>query len=234
MSDELKIIPEQSAFSAPQNFDHAQRVAKMLSASELIPKVFQGNIQNTMIALELATRIGASPLMVMQNLYIVHGKPSFSSTFIVAAINSCGKFSPLRYEVTGTGKDLTCKAWAYDKATKERLEGPTVTMEMAKAEGWIDKAGSKWKTMPDLMIRYRAAAFFGRLYAPEITMGMHTMEEVSDAVVIIPKVDKELERIQLLINDCTTIEEVEALQSKMPDVDIELFSERKMEIKSWT
>jgi hypothetical protein len=30
------------------------------------------------------------------------------------------------------------------------------------------------------MMRYRAAAFFGRLYAPEITMGMHSVEEVVD------------------------------------------------------
>jgi hypothetical protein len=51
---------------------------------------------------------------------------------------------------------------------------------MANAEGWVSKAGSKWKTMPELMMRYRAAAFFGRLYAPEITMGMHSVEEVVD------------------------------------------------------
>ena len=53
-------------------------------------------------------------------------------------------------------------------------------MDMAKAEGWVDKSGSKWKTMPELMMRYRAAAFFGRLYAPEITMGMHSVEEIVD------------------------------------------------------
>lgn len=53
-------------------------------------------------------------------------------------------------------------------------------MEMAKAEGWVGKSGSKWKTMPELMIRYRAAAFWGRLYVPEIMMGMHTMEEIED------------------------------------------------------
>lgn len=178
-TQEIDRIPEQSSFSI-QTFEHAQRVAKMLSSSSLIPKEFQGNIQNTMIALEIANRIGASPLMVMQNLYIVHGRPSWSSTFIIAALNSCKRFSPLRFELSGEGETMECYAWAYELETKDKIIGPTVTMKMAKAEGWVDKNGSKWKTMPTLMIRYRAAAFFGRLYAPEILMGMHSQDEVID------------------------------------------------------
>jgi hypothetical protein len=80
----------------------------------------------------------------------------------------------------GEGESLSCTAWAKDKSDGETLEGPTVTMEMAKAEGWSTKSGSKWKTMPELMIRYRAAAFFGRLYAPELLAGLHHADEVED------------------------------------------------------
>lgn len=185
----LQNAPDTSSFSM-KGFEHAQRVAKMLSSSSLIPKEYQGNIQNTMIALEMANRIGASPLMVMQNLYIVHGKPSWSSSFIIAALNSCRRFSPLRFDLNGKDQDYGCTAWAYDLQTNDKLEGPKVTMAMAKAEGWIDKAGSKWKTMPELMLRYRAAAFFGRLYAPDILMGMQTAEEVNDVQVMAPpKID---------------------------------------------
>jgi hypothetical protein len=178
----LATVPDQSAFANTGSFDHAQRVAKMLASSNLIPENYRNNIQNTMIALEMANRIGASPLMVMQNLYIVQGKPSWSSTFITAAINACGRFSPIRYEVTGEGDSMTCAAWAFDLATNEKLYGPTVTMQMAKEEGWLNKNGSKWKTLAPLMIRYRAATFFGRLYAPEILMGMQTAEEVQDVI----------------------------------------------------
>src|SRR5690606_37661606 len=141
---------------------------------------FQGNIQNVMIALEMANRIGARPLMVMQNLDSVHGKPSWSWACIISAINACGRLGPLRVGVSGAGDDLRCVAWTTEKGKSERIEGPPVTMKMAHAEGWVSKNGSKWKTMPELMIRYRAAAFFGRLYAPEITMGMQTREEVVD------------------------------------------------------
>jgi len=170
------------AFADDVVFTHTKRVAKMMSMSDLVPENYRGekNIPNVMIALEMAHRIGASPLQVMQNLYVVHGKPSWSSQFIIASINSCGKFSPLRFDVDGEGDNLSCYAWAYDKATNDKLAGPKITMNMAKAEGWTTKNGSKWKTMPELMIRYRAAAFFGRLYAPEIMMGMQSVEELHD------------------------------------------------------
>lgn len=158
-------------------FETAQRQAKALSASDLVPQQYKNNVANTLVALEIANRIGASPLMVMQNLNIIHGRPSWGSSFIIAAINGSGKFTALRF-VGDLAKGI--KAVCQEKATGETLEGPTVTMDMAKAEGWVDKAGSKWKTMPELMMRYRAAAFFGRLYAPEITMGMHSTEEVID------------------------------------------------------
>lgn len=172
-------LPAEGSFTL-RGFEHAQRVAKMLASSSLIPEMYKNNVQNTMIALELANRIGASPLLVMQNLYIVQGKPSWSSSFIIASLNASKRFSPLRFEMAGSGEEYGCTAWAYDLATGDRLEGPKVTQKMANAEGWVSKGGSKWKTMPELMFRYRAAAFFGRLYAPDILMGMQTAEEVFD------------------------------------------------------
>lgn len=181
----LQNTPDESSFSM-KGFEHAQRVAKMLSSSSLIPKEYQGNIQNTMIALEMANRIGASPIMVMQNLYVIQGKPSWSSTFIIAALNACRRFSPLRFEMNGEEEEYGCHAWAYDLSTNDKLQGPKITMKMANAEGWVSKAGSKWKTMPELMLRYRAAAFFGRLYAPDIMMGMQTAEEVQDVKYVRP------------------------------------------------
>jgi hypothetical protein len=58
------------------------------------------------------------------------------------------------------------------------------------------------------MLRYRAASFFGRLYAPEILMGMHSVEEAVDIKPEPIKVNKEQERLNFLINDCSTIEEL--------------------------
>jgi hypothetical protein len=180
-----------AGFGNSMSFDFMQRQATMLASSALMPKEFSvvgirdpqeraQKVANVIIALEMANRIGASPMMVAQNLYIVHGKPSWSSTFIIAAINGCGRFSAMKFEMSGNGEDRTCVAVASERATGERLESPPVSIAMAKAEGWFSKTGSKWKTMPELMLRYRAATLFGRLYAPEILMGMRSVEELED------------------------------------------------------
>ena len=186
-------IQATSFFGNKDLFEHVQRVAKMFSQSDLVPKRYQGNVGNCIIALEMAQRIGASPLMVMQNLDVILGKPSWSSVFLIASLNACGKFSPLRYEEDEKDGGRT-RAWAIEKATGEKLYGAWASMNMAKAEGWIDKNGSKWKTMPELMRRYRAASFFTKQFAPEVSMGLQTTEEVYD---ISPPTAKEITKEML-------------------------------------
>lgn len=182
MSKELvKFTPAPvSVYDNGEAFEQGQRVAKMLASTTMVPKDYQGNVANCLVALEMANRIGTSPLMVMQNLHIIHGRPSWSATYLIACINTSGKFSPLRFKITGEGDDRQCVAASKDLASGEILEGPAVTIAMAKKEGWYNKTGSKWQTMPDLMLRYRAAAFFSRLYAPEMAMGLLTADEVQD------------------------------------------------------
>lgn len=170
---------ELSAFASSSSFETAQRMAKALASSDLVPQTYKGNLANCIVALEVSQRTGSSALAVMQNLNIIHGRPSWSSQYVIAALNSCGRFSPLRFKMEGEGKTRTCVAWTTDR-DGEILEGPMISMAMADAEGWTTKSGSKWKTMPELMLRYRAASFFGKLYAPEILMGMKSEDEVID------------------------------------------------------
>lgn len=175
---------DENVFNSVSAFENAQRMAKMLTASSLVPDTYKNNLPNAIIALEMAHRIGASPLAVMQNLYIVYGKPAWSSQFLISCVNASGKFSPMRYTVDGDGDERGCVAWVIDRSN-ERLESPRVTIGMAKAEGWYSKNGSKWKNMPELMLRYRAATLFARLYAPELTMGIQTDEEIIDITPIV-------------------------------------------------
>lgn len=167
-----------------QGFELMQRTAKAFASSSLVPQAYQNNLPNCMIAMDMAHRIGANPLMVMQNLYIVHGTPGWSSKFLIATINVCGRYSSLRYEWKGApgSDDYGCRAWAIEKASGERLDGIWVTWAMVKAEGWASKNGSKWKTMADQMFVYRAAAFWQRAYAPELGMGLTTAEELADTI----------------------------------------------------
>lgn len=177
-----------NCFGTLAGFEAGQRIANMFSQSSLVPNNFKGDIGSCLIALNMANRMGADPLQVMQSLYIVHGKPSFSSAFLIACFNRCGRFSTIRYRMQGTkGKDnWGCVAYSTELATGELVEGVEVTIGIAKAEGWWSKKDrngnetSKWQTMPELMLRYRAATFLIRSVAPDIALGFPTTEEAID------------------------------------------------------
>lgn len=168
---------DNGAFGGSQEFALAQRMAMALSKSTIVPKDYQGNMGNTLIAIEMANRLHTSPLMVMQHLYIVNGRPAWSSQYIIAAINASKKYkTELQYDMKGSGDTLECTAWVEDY-NGHKVVGPTITMKMAKEEGWVSKNGSKWRTMPEVMIRYRAASFFGRLNCPDMIMGIYSADE---------------------------------------------------------
>jgi len=170
-----------SLFLDVNRFEFAQRVATMLSKSTMVPEHFRNNVGNCMIALNLAERFMADPFMVMQTVYIVHGKPGLEGKLVIALVNQSGKFTPLQYEFTrnSEGKATACTAYATHNETKEKLE-QTVTWDMVHAEGWDVKKGSKWMTMPELMFQYRSATFFARVYCPEVILGMQTTDEIFD------------------------------------------------------
>lgn len=184
-NEALEVKKEDASMSimTASGFELMQRVGKAYATSSLVPKEFAGNLPNCVIALNMAYRLGADPLMVMQNLYVVHGRPGWSSQFLIATFNQNGAFSKLRYEFFGDkGSDAEgCRAYAIEKETGERLTGADITIGLSKKEGWYGKQGSKWQTMPQQMLMYRAAAWFIRAYAPEIAMGLKTSEELSDA-----------------------------------------------------
>lgn len=165
-----------------QLFELAQRKAQIYSKSSLVPKEYHNNIGNVLIAENMARRMGADTLMVMQNLYVVHGRPGWSAQFLIATFNSCGRFSAIKYRFVGqAGTDSWgCIAYATELATGETIDGTCITIAIAKKEGWAGKNGSKWATIPEQMLRYRAATFLIRATAPEIGMGLLTKEELDD------------------------------------------------------
>ena len=165
-----------------KQFELAQRKAMIYAKSTLVPKAYQNNVGNVLIAQNMAQRLGADVLMVMQNLYIVHGNPAWSAKFNIACFNSCGKYTAIKYRMNEAKTE--CVAHCIELATGEVIEGVTVSLEMAKAEGWSTKNGSKWKTLPELMLRYRAATFLIRSTAPEITMGLQTVDEMNDVQTV--------------------------------------------------
>jgi len=163
-------------------FDDVARHAAALAKSTVIPREYQGNASNCLIALEMASRMGCTPLQIMQSMHIIQGRPSFSAQWLIATVNASGRFSPLRwrFSLDPKGKKIGAVAYATEKESGAELDGPEVTLEMARAEKW----GAKWQTMPDVMLMYRSAAFWARLYCPEVAMGLHTEDELEDVHVV--------------------------------------------------
>lgn len=178
----------ENAFKDTQNFNNLYKMATMLAKTALIPQSYQGKPEDCLVAIEMANRMNVSPMMVMQNLYVVKGKPSWSGQACMTLIANCGKFKDIRPVYTGEkGMDTRgCYVRAVRLIDGEVVEGTEITIQMAKDEKWYskkDKCGnetSKWQTMPEQMLAYRAAAFFARVWCPETLMGVQLAEEVLD------------------------------------------------------
>ena len=156
------------------------QVAKKFANSGIVPEQYQHNEDNCFVACEMANRMGVSPLVVMQSLNVIKGRPAWSGQACIALINGTGQFSPLKFVFVGEENASTygCFVSCLRKADNANLKGSTITLQMAKDEGWTKN--TKWSTMPEQMLQYRAASFFARIYCPAALMGLQTVEEVED------------------------------------------------------
>jgi hypothetical protein len=194
LQTENAVMISKSLFMDMQRFEAAQRVATLLASSSLVPQHFQKSVANCVIALNLADRLQVDPFMLMQNIYVVHGRPGIEGKLAIALVEGTGRFSPLKFRMAGQGKTSKgvaradgCVAYATELKTGEAIEGPPVTWEMAEAEGWTKPKGtetSKWQTMPDLMFRYRSAMFFARVNCPGALLGLRSSDEIEDIEMV--------------------------------------------------
>lgn len=190
---EVQVINEntgimENSFANRESFQALFDMGKMFSVSNLVPQNYQGKPMDCAIAVDMANRMGVSPMMVMQNLYVVKGKPTWSGQACMSMIKGSSEFTNVRPIYTGERNTDTwgCYIQAEYKNTGEVVKGTEVTIKMAKDEGWYskkDKYGketSKWQTIPEQMLAYRAAAFFARVYIPNALMGVYVEGEAED------------------------------------------------------
>ena len=176
----LTTTPVSSVYKNEGSFELHQRMAKSLAQSELVPIHYQGQkgLPNCLVALEMANRMNISPLVVMQNMNVIQGKPSWSAQFIIATIIGCGRYENFDYEMVGEKEDLKIRCTATRIKDGKQINGSWVSIAMARAENWVKN--SKWKSMPEHMLKYRAATFFGRQYVADLLLGIQTEDEIVD------------------------------------------------------
>lgn len=206
------------------HFSLMQRQAALFASSPLVPEALrkgtpQQAMANCYIAMTIADRMGEDRMTVMQNIHIVHGTAGFKAQYMIARANASGKFrGPIDWEISGEGKTLKATAFATLAATGRRVE-ITVDMAMAEAEGWTKN--TKYKTMPEIMLRYRSGTFLVRMYAPEVMLGYQTAEEAEDVVLAAIPVAEPLTGQALLeqAQEDVTQEEITASVEGRPDAD---------------
>lgn len=159
----------------------AWRSATCLAESKMVPDDFRNDIGACMIALDLSQRCGINVLMLMQNMYIVHGRPGIEAKLVHALLNRSGLFTPVEWKWDGDGKweNTACSAFATRLSDGKMLE-MSIDWNTAVSEGWVGKKNSKWKTMPKQMFMYRSLSWFVKHYCPEILLGMSTVDELQD------------------------------------------------------
>ena len=179
---------------------NAWKMATVMSKTSIVPQAYKENAGNCLIAIDIANRMGLSPIMVMQNSQVVQGNFTWKGSACKGLIDNCGRFSKTKYVFVGEKgtDDWGCYLEAYDNQTNETIKGAIVTIKMAKDEGWFGKNGSKWKTMSELMLQYRSATFFARAYCPQALMGFYTTDEMID----IGKVQNEeqIEKVKITLD----------------------------------
>ena len=163
-----------ASFTNVETFEQLWRGATALASSQLIPKQFQGKAEDCFIALHMASRLGCDPIMLMQSMFVVHGQPGWSAKFMIAQANRSKVF---RGGINWRQIDDGWQAYATRSDTGDEVTAEC-TMAMATAEKWTSNA--KYKTMPDLMLKYRAATFLVRLHCPEVMLGLPTADELED------------------------------------------------------
>lgn len=180
MSNEITIRPGNGVLTAFQNLPQLLEVADKLASSTIVPQAYQKQPGNVLIALNTAQRLQVDPLMVMQNLYVVYGNPSWSGQFALALLRNSSRYSRLEY-VNLNGTDwrggLKMRGYRWDGSVEE---GPEITPELVSKAGWDKKNGNKWTEMPEQMFRYRAASWFAKSCCPEVLLGLPTVDEVRD------------------------------------------------------
>jgi hypothetical protein len=156
-------------------FEHLWRVAKAFSMSGMVPGHFQGKPESCMVALMYAQQLGEHPMVMFQEVTVINGRPGTSARFAISRANKSGLLQgPISWKSKGQGDALEVTASATWRDTGEVIS-TTVTMREAAADGWT--RNSKYKSIPEQMLRWRAATRLINLYLPEVLFGLGVREE---------------------------------------------------------
>lgn len=158
---------------APSSLQEAMDFANMLSKSNLVPKDYQGNPSNCIIAMQWGMEIGLQPLQAMQSIAVINGRPAIWGDAMLALVRGSGQLEYIHEDPTDDGCTVRIKRKGEPEAER------TFTKEDAKKAGLASKQGP-WAQYPKRMMQLRARAFALRDVFPDVLRGVFIAEEAQD------------------------------------------------------
>jgi hypothetical protein len=146
----------------------------------MVPAHFQAKPESCMVALMYSQQLGESPMVMFQEVSIINGRPNTSARYAISRANRSGLLAgPITWTSKGAGDTLEVTATATLWETQEQVTA-TVTMKEAAADGWT--RNPKYRSIPEQMLRWRAATRLINLYLPEVLFGLGVREEAETRI----------------------------------------------------
>ena len=172
IQNDASLASVEPAVAEAQLMEFRWRAANAYSQSCMVPQHFHGKPQDCYVVVELAGQLGVPPLTALQNIFMISGRPGFKAQFAVALANKSKAFAgPIRHKVDrGDGKPESLTVTAYAPTHDGDVVEVSVSMATAMKEGWTKN--SKYKSIPEQMLRWRSSSWLINLYCPEVLMGL--------------------------------------------------------------
>jgi hypothetical protein len=181
-----KQLPPTEVFSLkPRTFDEAFRFANLIAESTLIPKEFQKNPANVLIAVQLGMELGVAPMQALQNIAVINGRPTIWGDLVPAIVYQSGLCE--QFDEQGDEKLATCTVKRKGFAAITRTFSMDEARKVAYSE-WIDNKKVQltladkqtYKSYPKRMLQMRARSYAMRDAFPDVLKGVHIREEIDD------------------------------------------------------
>jgi hypothetical protein len=159
------------------NMQQAMQLAETFSKSAMVPKAYQGNAANCLVAMAYGHSLGMAPLQAMQSIGVVNGVPALYGDGLLALVQG----SPLCEYVSETIEDGAAVCRAKRRGSPEVVR--VFTIDDAKRAGLWGKQGP-WQQYPQRMLQMRARSWALRDAFADVLRGIQSAEEVRDIEVI--------------------------------------------------
>lgn len=169
----------------PQNMEEAYRMAVALHSSGMTPYGVD-TPEKVMVAIMHGLEVGLTPMMAVQNIAVVNGRPTIWGKAVLGLVLASGSLADIKeyFEGEGESRVAVCVAKRKGIPGETRRTYSVADAKTAKLWGKMNRNGSPspWVTNPDRMLQMRARGFcLGDLFA-DVLGGMYLKEEIDDVI----------------------------------------------------